>query len=97
MLRHRSPVVRVLAAQSLALAQREAEATIPVLIDLLTSEEDLVRYIALLGLAGYAQQTRPAVPAILPLLKDPAEWVRSAAIETLLCIDPAAARRAGIE
>ena len=82
------------AAAALWAIDQKSSKVLPVLLELLKDKDLRWATINLLGSLG--PEAKPAVPALTKLLADEASFVRKAAGEALVAIDPDAARKAGV-
>jgi len=88
-------VARLNASAALASLKLEPKVPVPLLIQALHDDYDIIQINTLYGLARFGTNAKPAVPAILPLLKH-TNSVHKAASEALSIIDPEAAIAAGV-
>lgn len=68
----------------------DADKVVPGVIELLKSDDEVVRYRAAKMLARVGRKAEPAVPKLIELLNDPKSQIQAAAVEALTAIGPAA-------
>ena len=91
------PAKRLQAIHALQEKTNEGATVVPVLIESLQDKNHYVRRDAARGLGNFGADAKNAVEPLIARLKDDEPSVRKAAASSLKAIDPAAAKKAGVQ